>query len=312
MKKKYWFIFCVFIILIFIFIFLFQGSSSSVSKTHGESANSGSSILTQKKSLETETFDMDGKFKPEWGKELEQVNDSRTLSRNEKLDIYTQLLEKYNKNPDAIKEILLGMSTINPIEKVDEIIPYLNDHDEYIQNAALGALSNASLLTEEEHLQRKSLPQYDQIRNKISKSVNQLYENEKTSDKLKESIISSYGTTNPSDTDTTKMLADIFKSGHLSDNRAAYVANTLTNGKNLDDSLNSLSRMESIARDAVISSIGNNILNNPQTVDILNFQQKQKFIDFIRKNPPSTSTEQFGSQQDLWNNTLNLLTQSTD
>ncbi|MFX9038872.1 HEAT repeat domain-containing protein, partial [Acinetobacter baumannii] len=77
------------------------------------------------------------------------------LPREQKIDQLVGLLKENNSDPQALTDILVSLTALNPIEAADEIIPYLKNGSPRVQSAALGALNNASLLTEEEHQLKK-------------------------------------------------------------------------------------------------------------------------------------------------------------
>lgn len=76
------------------------------------------------------------------------INDDTGLSREQKISELVDLLKKNQDDPIATREIIVSLSNLNPIEAIDEILPFLNNTDENIQNAAIGALNNAMILTE--------------------------------------------------------------------------------------------------------------------------------------------------------------------
>ena len=244
---------------------------------------------------------------PKWAESLMEINNNLTYSREDKIKQLVNLLKENESNPQAINDILIALTKFNPIEAADDIIPYLNHSNPMIQSAALGVLNNASLLTEKEHELKHSLPENDEVRKHISDAVNKLKTDPKTSKDVKQAIISTYSATNPSQEDNKKMREEILSQQKITDNEASYIANSVLNGKDLTESLNNLNNKDAVIKDSVISSMGANIINNPNITTILSNQQKTQLIEFIRKNPPSSSGDNFGFQNDQWKNTLNVL-----
>lgn len=244
---------------------------------------------------------------PKWAQPLIDINNNIPPLREDKIKKLVDLLKENESNPQAIQEILTILTKFNPIEAVDDIIPYLNHSNPNVQSVALGVLNNASLLTEQEHKLKHSLPENDEVRKHISIAVNKLKADPKTSKNVKQVIISVYPATNPSEEDSRKMREEILSQQNITDNEASYIASAVLNGQGLTETLNNLNQKDAVVKDSVISRIGANIIENPNTATILSNKQNAQLIEFIRKNPPSRSGESFGFQNDLWKNTLNLL-----
>ena len=102
------------------------------------------------------------------------VNENPKYNRVDKIQRLIKLLNENKHDASAVREILAHLSNLNPIEAVDDILPFLKNSDPSVQNAAIGALSNASLLTEQEQQLKKSLPENDVIRKKIANNINEL------------------------------------------------------------------------------------------------------------------------------------------
>ncbi|KQC94702.1 HEAT repeat domain-containing protein [Acinetobacter soli] len=90
-----------------------------------------------------------------WAQKIIDVNENSQYSRIEKVKELNDLLNKNKNDPAAVREILSQLANLNPIEAVDDILPFLKSNNPIVQSAALGTLSNASLLTEEEHELKK-------------------------------------------------------------------------------------------------------------------------------------------------------------
>ena len=81
---------------------------------------------------------------------------------------------------------------LDPIEAADDIIPYLKDTNPKVQILALGALNNASLLTQKEHEIKGSLPENEAVRKRIIEAVNELKVDPNTSDEVKKVLIATF------------------------------------------------------------------------------------------------------------------------
>ena len=77
--------------------------------------------------------------------------------------------------------------------------------------------------------------------------------------------------------------------------------------KGISNTLITLGKKDAIVKDEVISSIGANLSENTDVVSALSSQQRTELINFIRNNPPQSKGDNFGYQNDQWNNTLNVI-----
>lgn len=245
---------------------------------------------------------------PKWAQKMLNILNNSALPREQKIDQLVGLLKENNSDPQALTDILVSLTAFNPIEAADEIIPYLKNGSPRVQSAALGALNNASLLTEEEHQLKKALPQNDLIRKRIADAVNDLNADPHTSEEVRQALISTYSSTNPSAEDSKKMNQNILSKNNVSLNEASYVATSVLNGKDVSATLDTLTSKDKEMRDSVISSIGANLIDNPNVVSLLSKEQRKELHTFISNNPPSTTNpNDFSYQNDQWKNTLNFL-----
>lgn len=129
---------------------------------------------------------------PKWVKSTIAINDSPTYSREDKIHKLVDLLKQNESNPDALSVILVSLTNLDPIEAADDIIPYLKDTNPKVQILALGALNNASLLTQKEHEIKGSLPENEAVRKRIIEAVNELKVDPNTSDEVKKVLIATF------------------------------------------------------------------------------------------------------------------------
>ncbi len=244
---------------------------------------------------------------PKWAQSLIEINENTAYSREDKIEKLIQLLKENDSNPQALNDILVSLTSLNPIEAADEIIPYLKNSSPRVQSAALGALNNASLLTPKEHELKRSLSENDEKRKQISEAVNELKNDPNISKEVRQALISNYTATNPSPEDTKRLKQEIIQQKEITPNEASYVASTILNGKDLSETLKSLDAKDAVIKDSIISSIGANIIENPNVANVLSSEQKTQLATFIQKNPPSSAGADFGYQNDQWKNTLNIL-----
>lgn len=242
---------------------------------------------------------------PKWAQELMYINENPQYNRVDKIQRLIKLLNENKNDTSAVREILAHLSNLNPIEAVDDILPFLKNSDPSVQNAAIGALSNASLLTEQEQQLKKNLPENDVIRRKISNNINELKNTPNIANEVKQAISSSYASTNPSLEDTKSMIKDILNQKEMSANESSYLATSILNGKDVKNTISLLDNKSTTVKDEVIKSIGNNIVDNPNVLDVLNTEQKREVFSFIHNNPPSMRDDDFSFKNDLWKNALN-------
>lgn len=244
---------------------------------------------------------------PKWAQRLMDINDNPVYSREDKIKNLVELLKQNEFNPQAVSGILISLTALNPIEAADDIIPYLKSSDPNVQSTALGALNNASLLTEKEHELKLPLPENEAVRKRISEAVNELKSNPDTSAEVRQALISTYSATNPSLQDTRAMNNEILSQSRITPNEASYLATSVLNGKELSTVLTALNNKDTIVRDTVISSIGASIAENSSIVSTLTQHQREQLSNFIHNNPPKSSDENFIYLNDQWKHTLNIL-----
>lgn len=242
-----------------------------------------------------------------WMKSAMNINDDTGLSREQKNSELVDLLKKNQDDPIATREIIVSLSNLNPIEAIDEILPFLNNTDENIQNAAIGALNNAMMLTESELAQKRQMPENDIEREKIAPAIRELLQNKTLSPNTKDVVLSSYASTNPSIEDTRYMLQSLLKSDSISNNAAGYLASTILNGKEMANTIRSLDSKNHEYKSAVLSELSTNIVANPIILEVLDPASKKQLHDFIIKNPPTCRSQSFSNQNDEWKMALNSL-----
>lgn len=246
---------------------------------------------------------------PEWALQMNNINENPAFPKETKIKKLDELLDKNTNNPQAIQGILQTLSQHNPVEAVDQILPYLKNPNEAIQNAALSSLNNSMLLTDQEQADKKSNAEFDSLRGKIPLAVNTLFNAPDTSDNMKKAIISGYMTTNDNPEDTRKMTHSIIQQGSLNDNTTAYMANALIQpSTNTKDLIVQISTLPNVEQEKIIAGLGNNILNNDNVVTVLDQQQRQALKSYILAHPPeSRQNPEKADQLDAWRHIVDIL-----
>jgi hypothetical protein len=309
-RKLIYFVFTV-VVLAFIGFFVFsQQNDMGIQNDENQikektNINANSALVNNESSENTQNLPYGSP--PKWAQSMMAINDNSSYTREDKIHKLADLLKQNESNSDALSALLISLTALNPIEAVNDIIPYLKNTNPKVQSAALGALNNASLLTEKEHELKKSLPENEAVRKRIAESVNELKAASTTSDEVKQALISTYASTNPSSKDTHAMNQEILKQDEISPNESSFVASSVLNGKEFSGTLSVLDKKDSAVKDSVINSIGTSIAENPDVISVLSTQQRTELMNFIRNNPPQGSGDNYSSQKDQWNNTLNIL-----
>lgn len=313
-RKLIYFVITV-IVLILIGFFVFSKKSDvgiqneDTQIKEKTSANANTPLVNEESTENTQNLPYGSP--PKWAQSMMAINDNSSYTREDKIHKLVDLLKQNESNSDALSAILISLTALNPIEAADDIIPYLKNASPKVQSAALGALNNASLLTQKEHELKRSLPENEAVRKRIAESVNELKSASTTSDEVKQALISTYTATNPSSKDTQAMNQEILKQDEISTNESSFVASSVLNGKEFTGTLSALSKKDSAVKDSVISSIGLSIAENPDVISVLSTQQRSELMNFIKNNPPQSSGEKYSSQKDQWNNTINILESSS-
>lgn len=184
------------IVVAFIGFFIFAKKSDDVHSKElmetQEKISSNRNTLNANDGITNNASNLPHGIPPKWAKSMIAINDSPTYSREDKIHKLVDLLKQNESNPDALSAILISLTKLNPIEAADDIIPYLKDTNPKVQILALGALNNASLLTQKEHEIKGSLPENEAVRKRIIEAVNELKVDPNTSDEVKKVLIATF------------------------------------------------------------------------------------------------------------------------
>ncbi|WP_288366731.1 hypothetical protein [uncultured Acinetobacter sp.] len=66
---------------------------------------------------------------PFWSQKIINVNENSQYNRIEKVKELNDLLNKNKNDPAAVREILSQLANLNPIEAVDDILPFLKSNN---------------------------------------------------------------------------------------------------------------------------------------------------------------------------------------
>ncbi|WP_179999171.1 hypothetical protein [Acinetobacter sp. YH12239] len=244
---------------------------------------------------------------PVWAKKLLQLDQS-AANREEKIHDLIQLLEQNQHDENAIEEILTQLTSLNPLEATEQILPFLTHQNPKIQSLAIGALNNAMLLTDREHELKKSLPENDLIRQKISHALEQRFQDPNLDPKVKQVLISSLPHT--ASVQTQHNLAqELLQQNSISPNEAQFLSQYLLNGQGNNTTLEQLAHKNPKMIEDIISNLNNQIVDQPAIVEVLNNDQKKQLHNFILQHPPNSKDESYGYKNDIWRFSLNQLQQ---
>lgn len=244
---------------------------------------------------------------PVWAKKLLQL-DQATANREEKIHDLIQLLEQNQHDENAIEEILTQLTSLNPLEATEQILPFLTHQNPKIQSLAIGALNNAMLLTNREHELKKSLPENDLIRQKISHALEQRFQDPTLDPKVKQILISSLPHTASVQTQHN-LVQELLQQNSISPNEAQFLSQYLLNGQGNNTTLEQLAHKNPKMIEDIIANLNNQIVDQPAIVEVLNNDQKKQLHNFILQHPPSSKDESYGYKNDIWRFSLNQLQQ---
>ena len=195
-NSKLIYLFITAIVVAFIGFFIFAKKSDDVHSKElmetQEKISSNRNTLNANDGITNNAPNLPHEMPPKWVKSTIAINDSPTYSREDKIHKLVDLLKQNESNPDALSVILVSLTNLDPIEAADDIIPYLKDTNPKVQILALGALNNASLLTQKEHEIKGSLPENEAVRKRIIEAVNELKVDPNTSDEVKKVLIATF------------------------------------------------------------------------------------------------------------------------
>lgn len=244
---------------------------------------------------------------PVWAKKLLQLDQS-AANREEKIHDLIQLLEQNQHDENAIEEILTQLTSLNPLEATEQILPFLTHQNPKIQSLAIGALNNAMLLTDREHELKKSLPENDLIRQKISHALEQRFQDPNLDPKVKQVLISSLPHTASVQTQHN-LVQELLQQNSISPNEAQFLSQYLLNGQGNNTTLEQLAHKNPKMIEDIISNLNNQIVDQPAIVEVLNNDQKKQLHNFILQHPPNSKDESYGYKNDIWRFSLNQLQQ---
>ena len=311
MNKKN--IFLVILIFVICAVILWVYLKSTTDTTQSISnQNNNTSTLKSKEDRATSLSENSADMKlntnlPVWAKKLLQLDHS-TANREEKIHDLIQLLEQNQHDENAIEEILTQLTSLNPLEATEQILPFLTHQNPKIQSLAIGALNNAMLLTDREHELKKSLPENDLIRQKISHALEQRFQDPNLDPKVKQVLISSLPHTASVQTQHN-LVQELLQQNSISPNEAQFLSQYLLNGQGNNTTLEQLAHKNPKMIEDIISNLNNQIVDQPAIVEVLSNDQKKQLHDFILQHPSSTKDESYGYKNDIWRFSLNQLQQ---
>ena len=311
MNKKN--IFLVILIFVICAVILWVYLKSTTDTTQSISnQNNNTSTLKSKEDRATSLSENSADMKlntnlPVWAKKLLQLDQSNA-NREEKIHDLIQLLEQNQHDENAIEEILTQLTSLNPLEATEQILPFLTHQNPKIQSLAIGALNNAMLLTDREHELKKSLPENDLIRQKISHALEQRFQDPNLDPKVKQVLISSLPHT--ASVQTQHNLAqELLQQNSISPNEAQFLSQYLLNGQGNNTTLEQLAHKNPKMIEDIVANLNNQVVDQPAIVEVLNNDQKKQLHDFILQHPPSSKDESYGYKNDIWRFSLNQLQQ---
>ncbi|WP_218947393.1 hypothetical protein [Acinetobacter sp. YH16032] len=311
MNKKNIFLVILIFVICAVILWVYLKSTADTTQSISNQNNNTSTLKSNEDratSLSENSADMKLNTNlPVWAKKLLQLDQS-AANREEKIHDLIQLLEQNQHDENAIEEILTQLTSLNPLEAAEQILPFLTHQNPKIQSLAIGALNNAMLLTDREHELKKSLPENDLIRQKISRALEQRFQDPNLDPKVKQVLISSLPHT--ASVQTQHNLAqELLQQNSISPNEAQFLSQYLLNGQGNNTTLEQLTHKNPKMIEDIIANLNNQIVDQPAIVEVLNNDQKKQLHNFILQHPPSSKDESYGYKNDIWRFSLNQLQQ---
>lgn len=127
---------------------------------------------------------------PAWAQAMIEIENNPFYNREKKIEKLIILLKQNQDNQQALHNVLIALTAYHPLEAMDDLMPYLDSDDPNVQILTLGALANASLLTEKEHQLKRALPENVLKRRKINEAIKKVQNNPQTSAVVKQALSS--------------------------------------------------------------------------------------------------------------------------
>lgn len=311
MNKKNIFLVILIFVICAVILWVYLKSTADTTQSISNQNNNTSTLKSNEDratSLSENSADMKLNTNlPVWAKKLLQLDQS-AANREEKIHDLLQLLEQNQHDENAIEEILTQLTSLNPLEAAEQILPFLTHQNPKIQSLAIGALNNAMLLTDREHELKKSLPENDLIRQKISRALEQRFQDPNLDPKVKQVLISSLPHTASVQTQHN-LVQELLQQNSISPNEAQFLSQYLLNGQGNNTTLEQLTHKNPKMIEDIIANLNNQIVDQPAIVEVLNNDQKKQLHNFILQHPPSSKDESYGYKNDIWRFSLNQLQQ---
>lgn len=220
---------------------------------------------------------------------IKQYNDSRYVTPEERRAYLINALSRYSGKPE-VEAYIIDLIAMTPSKKnVDALLPYLKSSNADLIKHTVAALNNQAIAIDDnlqqEGLTKEQVADLQSTRMKIADGINEIYQSPLTQAWVKEEILASYATTNPSASDLSTMTTQLVKAGKLTDAGVNFIAVALveTPTAPVAEMLSTLktidAKQRALVADAVLLHMN---LSEAQQTD-----ENQKLIsDFIKTSAP--------------------------
>lgn len=220
---------------------------------------------------------------------IKQYNDSRYVTPEERRAYLINALSRYSGKPE-VEAYIIDLIAMTPSKKnVDALLPYLKSSNADLIKHTVAALNNQAIAIDDnlqqEGLTKEQVADLQSTRMRIANGINEIYQSPLTQAWVKEEILASYATTNPSASDLSTMTAQLVKAGKLTDAGVDFIAVALveTPTAPVAEMLSTLktidAKQRALVADAVLLHM--NLSEAQQTGE-----NQQLISDFIKTSAP--------------------------
>lgn len=220
---------------------------------------------------------------------IKQYNDSRYVTPEERRAYLINALSRYSGKPE-VEAYIIDLIAMTPSKKnVDALLPYLKSSNADLIKHTVAALNNQAITIDDnlqqEGLTKEQVADLQSTRMKIADGINEIYQSPLTQAWVKEEILASYATTNPSASDLSAMTTQLVKAGKLTDAGIDFIAVALveTPTAPVAEMLSTLktidAKQRALVADAVLLHM--NLSEAQQTGE-----NQQLISDFIKTSAP--------------------------
>lgn len=220
---------------------------------------------------------------------IKQYNDSRYVTPEERRAYLINALSRYSGKPE-VEAYIIDLIAMTPSRKnVDALLPYLKSSNTELVKHTVAALNNQAIAIDDnlqqEGLTKEQVADLQSTRMRIANGINEIYQSPLTQAWVKEEILASYATTNPSASDLSAMTTQLVKAGKLTDAGIDFIAVALveTPTAPVAEMLSTLKTIDAKQKASVADAV---VLHMNLSEAQLTGENQQLISDFIKASTP--------------------------